>query len=467
MTTTPRPSLPIVVALGLFVVYAATVATEVVINDATSAALAAWRIGTTGTPWFDGFALADVRTDQPLWTGLAANGHVAVFRSPGVIAAAVPAYWVAGGGTGPGDFSVLPGALTAAALTAAACGLLLSTALRHLPRPVAVAGVLALGLATPLWTVGANALHTHSVTVFAVALMAWAADRDLWWLVGLAGGVGLWGRLHVAVVVAVVGLLVGWWRRDPRLVAAVAVPSAALMGLASLWSRWVYGTWSPSGGYPDATAYADRVAGGGAGGPLDLLANQAGLWVSPDRGLLVWSPAVLLLLPALARSWRTLPDWSRALLVGGLVYAVVQGLMNGFHGGSTFYGYRLTLEVLAAAAPALLLSLPATGPRARRLLGPVVGLMAAAIALGAVNEGVWVSAAYAWTDNAFALALRTVPALWLWAVLGVVVGHLAGAVWRERAGRRPDLGAPDQDAAGLSAPAAAPATPPAPPARRP
>ena len=75
------------------------------------------------------------------------------------------------------------------------------------------------------------------------------------------------------------------------------------------------------------------------------LVNQLGIWVAPDRGVLVWSPVALLLLPARARSWRDIPDWSRSLLVGGLVYTVVGAAIATFTGGDGFYGYRYGLEL--------------------------------------------------------------------------------------------------------------------------
>ena len=118
--------------------------------------------------------------------------------------------------------------------------------------------------------------------------------------------------------------------------------------------------------------------------------NHLGFWVSPDRGLFVWTPVVLLLLPALVRSWRSLPDWSRALAMGGLAYTLVQLTFNRFSGGDIFYGYRLGLELLAAVTPALALSSPALGSLGRRLVGPVLGLQLFVIFLGASIDAFFV-----------------------------------------------------------------------------
>ncbi len=60
-------------------------------------------------------------------------------------------------------------------------------------------------------------MWTHPVTLLGIGGMAWAASRDRWWLVGLFGGVALWGRLHTALIVAILGLAVAVARRRPRI----------------------------------------------------------------------------------------------------------------------------------------------------------------------------------------------------------------------------------------------------------
>jgi hypothetical protein len=377
-------------ALSVFVLYAATTARDVVVNDVLSASLGAWRIATTGQPWFDGFALGDIHTApaQELWTGVTLEDHVAVFRSPGAIAVGVPAYFLRGGGTDAAGFSVVPGALTAAllaTLTLFLFWLALRGPLGDLP---AGAAVLVLGFSTPVWSVDANSLWTHALTVLGISGMSWATVRERWWLVGLFGGLALWGRLHMALVVALLGLGLAVWRRRPTIAFKVGLVSAGLMVLAAAWSRW------------------------------------------PDRGLLVWTPAIVLLLPAVARSWRHLPDWTRVLAVAGVAYALVQGFLNAFEGGSTFYGYRLMLETLACLFPAFALSAGRLGRFGRVAIGPLLGLQFGAIALGAVTEGFFLTPDRAWHDNSLALALRTYPSLWIWVVLCMAMGYLVVRMWR-------------------------------------
>ncbi|HEX4687614.1 MAG TPA: hypothetical protein VH228_12585, partial [Nocardioides sp.] len=158
--------------------------------------------------------------------------------------------------------------------------------------------------------------------------------------------------------------------------------------------------------------------------------NQAGLWVSPGRGILVWTPVVLLLLPALVRSWRSLPDWSRALVYGGIAYTFLQGALNRYSGGDLFYGYRLGLEFLACATPALALSAPRLGRVGRALLGPVLGVQFFAIAVGAVMDGGFVPTGDAWQHNSFVLVLDKVgPAGYLTVALAAGLGALASRLW--------------------------------------
>ena len=157
------------------------------------------------------------------------------------------------------------------------------------------------------------------------------------------------------------------------------------------------------------------------------LVNQLGIWVSPGRGILVWTPVILLLLPALRRSWADQTDWSKSLLAAGLVYTVLQASLNRFSGGERFYAYRLGLEVLACAFPALIIASRHIGPWARRLIGPVIALQFVAIMFGAIGEGAFiVMSDDAWSDNSFLVAFRRSPLFVVaMATLAIVVGVLA------------------------------------------
>jgi len=396
-------------AVTLLAVYLATCSATPSV-DTSSASLQGWRIATTGSPWLEDVDLDDLPvryTDPPFWTGENETGHVVVYRSPGVTAVSTLAYL--GRSSDPTTFSIRPASLLAAGLAWLAVLLVYGALRRHLSRRVALGVSAVLALGTPVWSVAADAMWPHTLTTLGIAGMAWAASRSpvgSWAAVGAFGGVALWGRLHASLIVAVLGLVVSTRRRSLRPALSAGVVSAVFLAGATAWSRWVYGEWDPAGGYASVDVYATKAA---EGERWDQLVNLAGLWVSPGRGLLVVTPCILLLVPALVRSWRALPDWATALLLGGLAYSVAQGLMNLFAGGTGFYGYRLMLETMACAFPALALSAARAGLVARALLPGLLAAQAVAVGVGAVRDAYSVDPDEAWHSNALWWAVTDIP----------------------------------------------------------
>lgn len=407
-----------VLFLVAFGVYAMTISRAQTTTDVFGANWTSWHLVKTGSPWIDGITIPQIAHRPP---GLSAivttdNGHTAFGRFPGVVVASLPAYLLAGSDS----MTNVPASLTSAFLTAAALALMFSALRRHLDDRRALVATVIFGFATPVWTVSANSMWPHTITVIGIAGMAWTAASGRWWWTGVFGGITLWGRVHAAIIVAVLGIGVAVARRDPRLLLRVAVPSTAFLLASCAWIHWVYGSWSPLGAYDGGTvnANADQYR--------FSVVNQLGMWVSPDRGILVWTPLVVVLLPALVRSWSTLPDWSRSLLVGGLVYTVLGGTLNTFTGGEGFYGYRYGVEMLACATPALALSQAGMGRVARALTGLVIGVQLFAFFLGAEQVATGLPQSDAWHRNAFVSALHELGASgWLMAVLAAVVGALA------------------------------------------
>lgn len=386
--------LPVLVFLGTALIYSATIS-RLPSYDATTANMVSWNIANTGSP--------DVRlTDFPGFNGLStrggwlvhdAHGHEMIGRAPGVIAASIPAYLLAGRGA----FSVVPGALTAALLTAAAMAWLFWLLDRLVPTRVALQAVLVLGFTTPVWTVAADALWPQSLTLLGMVGMAVCARSDRWWLVGFWGGFAATGRLHVAIVCLVLAVGCSWQRRRWAPMLQAGAVGLLWLGTISLWTHWMYGKWDPTSGY-----VASRFVDYATGHRFDVV-NLLGFLISPHRGLLVWTPVLLLLLPALVRGWRNLPDWTRWLAVGGGLYLLVQGMLNRFSGGFFFYGYRLPLEALVCLTPALVLSRDHCRRVARALFGPLVILQGALVIPGALTD-LYTPPVDSWTTNA----------LWYW-----------------------------------------------------
>jgi hypothetical protein len=422
----------VVLFIAAFTIYSLTCAdNHAQINlDAWSANYASWRIATTGVPWIDGLHIAplDHNPIRDVWIMHAANGHTVIGRAPGVVAVGIPAYWI----TQPSSMTTLPGGVTAAFLVACAIVLLYASVKDLAPRGHALVAVLAFGFATPAWSVGADGIWPHTVTIFGIAGMAWASSRGRWWLVGVFGGVALWARLHAALIVAILGLFTAWRRRDTGMAIRVGTMSTAFLLLMGVWTRWMYGTWNPAGSY-DSQTIANHV-----GESWHSLSNQLGLWVSPDRGIFVWTPAVLLLLPALVRSWRDLPDWAQGLVWSGLAYTLLQGALNPFTGGDLFYGYRYGLEFVVCTVPALTLSAARMGAAARWLIGPVLAVQALAIAMGAASNNYFLPESEVWHRNAFVSALADIGSAG-WVITGCValLGFVASVLSARRAPHLP------------------------------
>ena len=413
---------PFIVAALCAAVYLLTASYSSVSNDVLSANVLSWQIATTGDVEFTDstYPPIDEHPFRRVWVVATDDGRDVIGRSPGAVALAVPAYLVAGSDA----FSLAPSAVSAALLTAVAV-LLLGLTLRDLlpTRDVALA-MLVVGIGTPVWSVAADGMWPHTVTVLGICGMAWSARHDRWWVAGLFGGLVLWGRLHAAIIVAIVGLFIAWRRRDPVVAIRVGMASGLMLALQCVWTRAIYGSWSPMSSYN--TAPFEDYAGDHR---LDLI-NQLGFWISPDRGLLVWTPVIVPLVPALIRNWRSLPDWSSALVIGGLTYTILQGVLNRFSGGDAFYGYRLTLELLACLTPAIALSAPKAGPVARWCFAPLLAIQVVVIAAGAVITGLGTRAEEVWTRHSFFTPLFQTPEVLLAVVLATVaIGVLGARIW--------------------------------------
>lgn len=426
--------LPLLLLLAVFGVYAATTERQAVNTDAYAASAGAWRIATAGTPWFDGLDVTaldgthgsnDGGNANGQWLAPSANGHVTAQRMPGPIIAGVPFYWMLADGTSEADFSLLPGGLAASLLSALAVMLLFLALRRRVPLALALGGALVFAFATPTWSTSANGLWTHPVTQLGIAGATYALSRDKWWLVGVFLGLGMLGRPHLALIAAIVGVGMAWSRRDWRVAVAVALPTIASLGLMATWNRAVHGLWSIGG------AYSDAVIGRAATGVEQLGYNQVtnylGFLVSLDRGFLVWSPVVLLFVPAMLRARRVIPDWSIWLALGGVIYTFFQLRLNYFAGGVGFHGYRHGLELLTCLVPVLVLSAPYLGPVARRLAPVAIAVQLAAFTIGATLEAYFVDLDDVWTDNSFWLALRYNPGVvGSWLTFAIVIGALVG-----------------------------------------
>jgi hypothetical protein len=366
-TPTSTWSLFASVTLPLLVLYLATASWTLPYHiDAVTNVFTAWELGTHGDVFLeDQKALAAPEYLQTLAWVVPADDSAAAQYPPGTAALAAPMYaiWPDGAKSmvvhnemadvAPAEILMPPlgpAAITAATAAAIAVGLLALLFRRLTDTRTALVAAYLAGLGTGIWSVAADSLWQHGpAMMWITAGMLLSVEHEVW--SGLAFGAGVLTRPHTALVAAGNGLYQTWKERSLK--PAVKIGIGALLGLAALvaFNAYVFGTASISGGY--SGVFAERAAS------LNLASwghNILGALVDPARGLFVYSPFLVFLIPGIPAAWRKAPAWVRGSALGGIAYILLQLKANRFSGGDSFWGYRYPLEMLAAAAPLLLLS---------------------------------------------------------------------------------------------------------------
>ncbi len=384
-------SIDVRAAVMLFLVvwasYLATATyTSVQINDNRATAVSAWSVSTRGT-----FAMpAEWQEEWVDWAQVGADGRVYTDRFPGAVLVGAPFYAVADlFGLAPQPehpmFLNYAPAGVAAATVAALAVTVLFLVFRRLAEPrlaLVAAGIFAFG--TPSWSVSADALWTHGLTSLALAagMLALAAGRDV--LAGSAAAVSILARPQTAVVPLVWGVWRGLSRRRVSPILAIGLTSSVGVLALSLYSRALFGTWLPIAGYSDAKVAS--VVTSSAWAFLEGIGMTLG---HPRRGLLLYVPLVLVLLPFVRHGWRESPEWVRSSAIAGVVYLAVQLRSNTWHGGAHYFGTRLTIESLVLAAPLLLRTWQAVAARDRIFRVLVISAAVISVALHLLGATVW------------------------------------------------------------------------------
>lgn len=250
----------------------------------------------------------------------------------------------------------LVAALTASLLTAGAVALVFAALARRAGRRTAALVALGLGLGTNLWPLASRSLWQLETVSFglALALHAWLRPPEetrphhVW--IG-AAGLALAGsaRLETAPAVALLlaGLLVrlGIRRAWPALVLVAAV------GGVLMTAQW---TWFGSVLGAKMILQSTGLAAHGVTGTFSAEPwnGAIGLLLSPSRGLIVFSPIVLVPLVALPIVWRQRSDggerwWTATALLQYACYACY----SMWWGGHT-YGPRYLVDALIPLTPA-------------------------------------------------------------------------------------------------------------------
>jgi hypothetical protein len=354
------------------------------INDNRATAISAWSVAARGT-----LALPEDWLELVAWTTENADGQVYTDRFPGIIFVTVPAYLVAvwfGLAPEPSHplyLNFAPAGVTAATVAATAVGAMYVVFRRLTGRRTATVATLIFAFGTASWSINADSIWTHGLTTLGIALGMLAMSSDKHLGAGAAFAVSILARPQTAVVPAVVGIWRGIARRSLRPVATVGLFSAlGLLGV-SIYSQLLFGTWLPIAGYDPVKVEAI------ASSSLGLFAERwAYTLAHRERGVLFYTPVLLVLVPFVHRGWRIAPEWVRSSAIAGLVYLAVQLRSNTWDGGAGFFGSRLTIETLVLAAPLLLCTWQAI-IRRDRLLRAIFSIFAVlSLALHAVGATV-------------------------------------------------------------------------------
>jgi hypothetical protein len=276
-------------------------------------------------------------------------------------------------------------ALSASLLTAIAVALAFLVARHWLGWKRAVVLALGLGLGTGFWDTVSQTLWQHETVALGLAIATLAFARAEGGrinitsavAIGLGLGLALTSRLQVAPVVLVLlaGVLVCG---GVRAGAAAALASALLViPLLVANTRW-FGT--PLGAAPMLEALHDGLHG--VSGSFSLRSNGfAGLLVSPNRGLFVFSPIVLVAALGLRAAWRG--GWRSPIAwcaLAAFAQYVLYASYTVWWAGHT-YGPRYLLDVLP-----LLIPLAAAG-LARTQLRAISGIAALLLSWSVVVAG--------------------------------------------------------------------------------
>ena len=327
-----------------------------------------------------------------------ANGR---FRSayspvPPVIAAVVTwPFWKLGiidirAPRGPG----LMAAITSSLLVSLAVVFAYFTARVRLSTGSALVVAVALGAGTGFWPTASQTLWQHETAVFALSLAVYAAttfERGGWARsAALGAGLGLAAASRLQLAPIVVAMLAGavamaGWRRASVAVAFAVAMLAPVLALNYLWFGSVLGA------APLLEALHETVHATSSSFSLQG-EGFAGLLVSPNRGLLIFSPIVAIALIGAARAVRE--RWSRPhrwLLLAAGAQFVLYGLYSVWWGGHT-YGPRYMLDVLPLLVPAATYGMEMLRTRPRAALASLALVWSIGVsALGAFNypEGRW------------------------------------------------------------------------------
>ena len=289
---------------------------------------------------------------------------------------------------------------------------------------LALFAAIAYGLGTSVWSTASLAMWTHTPAVLGFAMALWALTVGRAGVAGVAVAAAWFARPATAPAVALLGLylLHRAWRESATSTWTAAAGSradvlrfsagAALTALAGiLYNYWMFG--NAVGGAPFRTGFWIKELGTTSMFTGSVPVGFAGLTVSPSRGILIYSPIVLVAIYGAVRVWRSplAPDSAAAslrradalLLARYMSLAALAILLTyskfivwwGGHG----YGPRYLTDAMPFIGPLFAFGLAPLAGRTFRARAATVAIMVAltySMSIQAIGAFCWPSS---WTLN--------------------------------------------------------------------
>jgi predicted dehydrogenase len=301
--------------------------------------------------------------------------------------------------------------LSASLIAALSVGLLLLALRNYTSQRTSLILTLVYALTSNTWAISSQSLWRHGLTELSFALFLWALSKNLdessgpFWA-GLA--LALAAANKPAYVLVVLPFLIFMARSHRKKLLAFCAPLAVIGSAVLTYNFYYFGR--ILGAYPNPLGPMTIP-----GGPLTPIHipwwdGLAGLLVSPNRGLLIYTPWTILALWGAVQVWKeNYQGWGRYLLPGLAAVYLVHSQLGLWWGGGCF-GPRYLTDLL----PFLAFFLVPIWPRIRssRVIFAIFALC--------VAFGFWVQiiGAYYYPDGAWDSTPTTVEAdprrVWDW-----------------------------------------------------
>ena len=306
------------------------------------------------------------------------------------------------------------GAFTASLLTALAALFVYLAARRLVRAPAALLVALAFGLGSCVWPVSSQALWQHPASTFCLSIGAWlllrsgGRPRAAAWC-GAAFGMAVLCRPATAVAVVCVGAWLLW--ADRRRCAWYVLGGLPLLAILLAYNGYYFGSPLVFGQTVASKLIALRDTGSEALWQSAWRVSLPGLLLSPSRGLVWFSPVLVLGLLSAVAVWREPRFRPLIPLQAAVVLMIlVAGKWYDWFGGLT-WGYRSIVDTTPFLA---LLMIPLVE---RMLAGRATRTLLAVLlawSVGAQFVGAWSYSAVGWHNMTLEYDDSNHASIWLW-----------------------------------------------------